>query len=557
MSDAPVASEKMSPGKTPWSWLVPLIIVLVGALVYVPYLEQGRLIHEEPRRALIAEHMMETGDYLVPYLNGEIYTSKPPLYNWLIVATSWQQGYIDEFSARINSVICLILLALLAYWGGKPWLRQRGRVFLSFAVLLAPEMMSKATLAEIELVFTLLVTLSIWLWFHLDQAGKRGLALWLLPCLITAFSFLAKREPALVFFYFSVAAYLLYQRRFMELFSWGHIISAAAMCGIIGAWLAVMIDRVGLEALIENSQKEVLSRGLRASWWDHLEHVLLYPLEIMLAAFPFSLFLIPLVRRDVRQLLLQRSPEVFVFAALAVAVNLPLYLTRAEAAVRYFLPMFPTLLFLCALLFEKYWLDVVSESAKRWFDWIVRVIAILFAFASVVLVLAVMRPLFDVDMPQHILPPWLANGLAVVTLIAALGLLWKSFRFPVQVALPLVIVVMLGVRVIHFDVLLPRHVEKLDEERNVSWFVEEVYERVNRQQDLPIHTLGTVPRDIWFYLEYGDLQKTHLAGLEVPQDYFIGYDVALKGLEAREIPYELIFTMPYRGKTLVFGRVAD
>ena len=43
---------------------------------------------DEPRYAEVAREMMETGDYLVPHLNGVVYPDKPPFFFWLIVFAS-------------------------------------------------------------------------------------------------------------------------------------------------------------------------------------------------------------------------------------------------------------------------------------------------------------------------------------------------------------------------------------------------------------------------------------------------------------------------------------
>ena len=37
---------------------------------------------DEPRFGQVAREMMESGDYLVPHINGEPYKEKPPLLFW-------------------------------------------------------------------------------------------------------------------------------------------------------------------------------------------------------------------------------------------------------------------------------------------------------------------------------------------------------------------------------------------------------------------------------------------------------------------------------------------
>ena len=90
-----------------------LVSLLIIAAVYVPHLGTIFLtdLGEEAKRAIIARHMMESGDYLIPYLSENIYTKKPPGYNWFICLTSLLGGgEVTVFSARLTSVISMAVI---------------------------------------------------------------------------------------------------------------------------------------------------------------------------------------------------------------------------------------------------------------------------------------------------------------------------------------------------------------------------------------------------------------------------------------------------------------
>ena len=194
------------------------VTTLLSILLYLPYLDTLQLWHEEPRRALISEAMLESGDFIVPRYREEVYVAKPPLFNWLVIGVSQGFGEINELSLRFTSLLCLILLIGLMLSLHQQWLGTTGLVFLSLALALSPEFMSKATLGEIDMCFTLLVSASLWLWFSLDQRQMRGFKLWLAPGLLIALAFLTKREPAFLFYYVGIGTYLLYRKRLIELF---------------------------------------------------------------------------------------------------------------------------------------------------------------------------------------------------------------------------------------------------------------------------------------------------------------------------------------------------
>ena len=224
--------------------LLCCVTVALVAILYLPGLEHLPLINEEPRRALVARTMLESGDYIVPRLTGEIYVSKPPLFNWLIVAASWPGGEVTEFTARFPSVVCLALLGVSMVIILRPYFSPVGLGLLAGALVLSPELMLKGFQAEIELLFTLLVTLSLWTWFAAYDHGRAGARLWLPPCLAMGLAFLAKGPPALLFFYLGVVPYLIYKKRLRALLDPWHglgVVTILLMVGSVGSIRKVVL----------------------------------------------------------------------------------------------------------------------------------------------------------------------------------------------------------------------------------------------------------------------------------------------------------------------------
>ena len=175
------------------------LATFVIVAICIPYLGTLPLWQEEPRRALIAETMIQTGDFVVPRYMEDIYLAKPPLYNWVVVGVTTLFGEMNEFSLRFGSVLCLLFLVFSMLSIHKSWLSKKGLYFLALALALSPEFISKATLAEIDMCFALLVNLSLWLWFANDRKGVRGISLWLIPAIIVGLAFLTKGSQHLYF----------------------------------------------------------------------------------------------------------------------------------------------------------------------------------------------------------------------------------------------------------------------------------------------------------------------------------------------------------------------
>src|ERR1051325_1080594 len=93
--------------------LITAFIVLIIALFF--NLSIVPLYLEEPRRALIALEMLFNHNLIVPREMGEFYYKKPPLFNWLIIASYKIFGEGSELAQRLISVLSLLAMAMLTF----------------------------------------------------------------------------------------------------------------------------------------------------------------------------------------------------------------------------------------------------------------------------------------------------------------------------------------------------------------------------------------------------------------------------------------------------------
>lgn len=527
--------------------------LLLAALVYLPYLGAVPLHLEETRRALISAHMIASGDYWVPVFMDRVYTAKPPLFNWLVSLVSHAHGRLDAFSARLPSVLALMACTALLLAGLRRHLTQAGLAFVALGTLFAPEILAKTTTAEIDTTFTALVSATLWSWFWLDQRGRRGLGLWLPPAVLVALAFLTKREPALLFYYLTLGGYLLYRRRFRELFRWPHLAGAALTLGLIGLWLGTMIHRVGLEALVQSSVEEVVSRGLSHRWQDYLIHLVSYPVEILVATAPFSLFLAPLLSAAVRHRLQQRAPDLLAFATIALLANLPVYLLRGDVAVRYFMPMMPTLVILAGLVFDDWYRQAppLGKAIPRLVG-LCLLLAAALAAASLVLpgteLVARRYPL------QPLLPAALGYGMPAAILAGVGWTLWRLRASPRACALPALLLFALALRLVQLSLLMPHTLYKLEREEDFRTFAQQIYARVPRDA-LPLQTVGWTPHGFWYAMDDGDVATPARTGTPLPRNYFVTFSDQFPQLRAQGIHWQELESMAYRGRRLVAARV--
>ena len=106
------------------SWRVGIVLLACGAVYWLRLGDRG-FSDTEGHRVIPGWEMLETRDWLVPRMFGQIYLRKPPGLPWAVVISSTLLGE-TEFAARAVSAAAATAMALLALvfatrWFGRPW----------------------------------------------------------------------------------------------------------------------------------------------------------------------------------------------------------------------------------------------------------------------------------------------------------------------------------------------------------------------------------------------------------------------------------------------------
>jgi len=134
-----------------------LLVLLVCLAVYWPFLGYSGLALSEGVRAVPGWEMLESGDFLVTRLFGQLYLRKPPGMPWAVAGMSSLLG-ATEFAARAVSALATTLAALLSLALASRWFgRAGGRWGLAAGVLyaLTPLFWYPGRSAEIEALHNL------------------------------------------------------------------------------------------------------------------------------------------------------------------------------------------------------------------------------------------------------------------------------------------------------------------------------------------------------------------------------------------------------------------
>src|SRR5438046_2197032 len=189
--------------------------------------------------------MLETGNYLVPLVGGETYFRKPPLINWLVAASFKIFGQQNEWTARMPSVISVLLVALAFVTVARPSLGPRGSTIAALIWLINAGIIEKGRLIEIEGLYVSLCALAIIFWLSFWEQKKSPWLIWTLPFVFLGLGWLAKGPVHLLFFYGVVIAVLWKERRWRALFHPAHFVGIALMLGIFAAWAVPFLQAAG------------------------------------------------------------------------------------------------------------------------------------------------------------------------------------------------------------------------------------------------------------------------------------------------------------------------
>jgi 4-amino-4-deoxy-L-arabinose transferase-like glycosyltransferase len=158
-----VACFRKPSGRWSFADYAGLFVLLAAALIlFLPGISLRSLWGSEGRWAVIAREMMQTGNYFLPTINGQVYFDKPLLSYWAIIPFSWFTG-VTETTARLPGALSGIATVGITYaLGRRLFGRETG--FLAGVILLTTAMFGFwSRTASAELLNVLAIWLMLWM----------------------------------------------------------------------------------------------------------------------------------------------------------------------------------------------------------------------------------------------------------------------------------------------------------------------------------------------------------------------------------------------------------
>jgi 4-amino-4-deoxy-L-arabinose transferase-like glycosyltransferase len=220
-------------------WLLAFLIAWAASLFFPGLGARDFWAPVEPRYAEIARVMFLKNEWIIPTVNGNLYTDKPVLYFWMVLLFSKLAGGVSEWTLRLPSAISATGLVLATYTVGKDFYSPK--VGLIAAVLLATtsRILWEARWAHTDLLFTLFFTLSLHTLmkaiFH-PGGSWRFLAAYALMALAT----LAKGLIGVVLPGLIALAFVAARREWRDLLKWRLPAGVLVFLLVAGPWLLLV-----------------------------------------------------------------------------------------------------------------------------------------------------------------------------------------------------------------------------------------------------------------------------------------------------------------------------
>jgi len=221
------------------------LLLGLSVLLLFPGLGKTPLwIYDEVRNAECAREMYERGDWIVPTFNGGLRTLKPPLHYYFMFGGFKIFG-VTEWGARFFSAVFGVLTIFITYFFVKKYFTQRQAFITSLVLLASTHFLFEFRMSVPDPYLIFLNTASLltaYAFFNPDSYREKKFY-WLLICAVTmGLGALAKGPVAIALPGAAILIWLIWEKRWKEIFSWKILVAGIIMLAIAVPWY-LLVDK--------------------------------------------------------------------------------------------------------------------------------------------------------------------------------------------------------------------------------------------------------------------------------------------------------------------------
>ena len=200
------------------------VVIITGIVLYiflyiVPLGVRPMVMPDETRYAEISREMLDTGDWIVPKLDGLRYFEKPILGHWLNAISQYLFGQ-NAFAVRLPSAFAVgfsvLAIFLLVYRFADGY---TAGLLAAATFLTSLEVFAVGTFSVLDSVFSLFITATMVTFYFawLEKAHRKKYALLALSGMFCGLAFLTKGFLAFVLPVLVILPFTILERRWKEL----------------------------------------------------------------------------------------------------------------------------------------------------------------------------------------------------------------------------------------------------------------------------------------------------------------------------------------------------
>lgn len=360
------------------------LVAVAVCLLLLPWLGETLFYSKgEPREAIVAMSILDSGDWILPVSYGGDIPYKPPFLAWLIAvfASIFNGGVVNEYVSRLPSALAAVAMVM----GGYAWAkRERGArfaVFFSIVTVCSFEVFRAALACRVDMLVTSCMVGAIYIMYYIREHSPRFKGLWylasilLLACATMTKGPVGALLPCLII---GVYRLLLRDRFFPTLFKMLGLAVAAFLLPALWYWAAY--QRGGAEFYDLMMEENIGRLTGTMSYESHVNPWWYNFMTLAAGLLPWTVLLLVSVS-GVKRLIGRPVTNAALLCVTVVVLVVGFYTIPASKRSVYLLPAYPFICYGIALI-----LDLRHRSgAVRFFAWLTATLAVVAPLAIVAL----------------------------------------------------------------------------------------------------------------------------------------------------------------------------
>lgn len=344
-----------------WIILFLAIVMLIPFLGLTDFNTKG-----EPREAVVAFTMLDTGNWVLPINNGGDIPYKPPFFHWCIALFSLIPGYVSEYTSRLPSAVALILMVVGGYCFISKRKDESTAFFAALLTLTSFEVHRAGYACRVDMVLTACIVGSMYLMYRWWERGKKSLP-WIAILLMSAGT-LTKGPIGIILPCLVMGVFMLVQREKLWSTVWRLVLVAVLSLVLPLCWYYAAYQQGG-DAFLTLVMEENFGRFMGKMSYESHENPFWYNFITLITGWlPWtllaliSLFFLPwksFSKSNVMQSI-RKADKLQTFLWLAFLIVLVFYCIPKSKRSVYLLPCYPFMAVLLAEYFE--WLRGQSRK---------------------------------------------------------------------------------------------------------------------------------------------------------------------------------------------------